>query len=234
VGVVVNSSNAVLVGGWLVADPRRLNTVYLNAAPDYSDLTAHTSRYVARSDDAGLTWTLVTTPTMMPALTTFAVSSDPHVGAVLVGQTLDKGVPADRRWLSINEGHTWATTNCPGDVAGVCPRFTVDNVFGAGSSYGFVRNGVYRFQGGHPATQKLTLSSPLPFRTDQLFAVGAGTHAGDPIYLLGRGGHGQVHGLLYRSLDEGKSWQMMSLILLAHLTPACPPPLLPNPCENSA
>ena len=96
---------------------------------------------------------------------------------------------------------------CPGDLHGACPVFIVVNVFGDGAAYGFVRNGTYRFHGGGRAEVRLRLSSHLPFKTATLIDVGAGTRAGDPIYLLGRGVRGHVHGFLYRSTDGGRGWQ---------------------------
>jgi hypothetical protein len=99
---------------------------------------------------------------------------------------------------------------CPGDAGGACPRFTVDEALGVGASYGFVRDGIYPFHGAGSAGARLSLSDRLPFHhTADLIDVAAGTHAGDPVYLLGQGVSGNVHGLLYRSSDGGKSWQRL-------------------------
>lgn len=197
--------------GALVADLARVNTVYANVLSAATDPMS--PAYVARSDDAGLHWSLVMTPTA-PPLRTFSVSTDPHEGTQLVGQTQDKDVPADRRYLSRDEGRTWRVATCPGDLDGACPAFTLDNVFGAGASYGFVRDGVYRFHGGGRAEARLRIvSARLPARTADLIDVGGGTQAGEPVYLLARGVTGMQHGLLYRSLDGGHSWQPLPVAL---------------------
>lgn len=197
-------------GSWggLVADPVRPNTVYANIT-NYLPLTQTVPAYVARSDDAGLHWSVVMTPTASPPLQTFTVTSDPHEGTLLVGRTQDTGVPADRRYLSADAGRSWRIATCPGDWQGVCPAVTVDHVFGAGASYGFVANGVYRFHGGGPAVARQHLGAPLPFTTAALLDVGAGHHAGDPLYALARGVRGPEHGLLYRSSDGGHTWQRL-------------------------
>jgi hypothetical protein len=115
-------------------------------------------------------------------------------------------VPLDRRYLSADAGRTWRPARCPGDLNGSCPAFTVDSVFGAGASYGFVHDGIYSFQDGGSAGGRLRISDRLPFRTSDLLDVGAGNLAGDPIYALARGTQGVDHGLLYRSIDGGRTW----------------------------
>jgi hypothetical protein len=142
-------------------------------------------------------------------LKTFTISTNPQEGPLLVGRTHDAGVPADRRYLSGDEGRSWRVATCPGDLHGACPAFIVVNVFGNGAAYGFVRNGIYRFHRGGRAEVRLRLSGRLPVKTAALIDVGAGTRAADPIYLLGRGVRGYVHGLLYRSTDAGKGWQRL-------------------------
>ena len=149
------------------------------------------------------------TPTASPPLHTFVVSTDTHEGSLLVGQAQDRGVPADRRYLSADEGRTWRVATCPGDLHGVCPAFTVDNVFGAGASYAFIDNGIYRFHGGGPALARLALSDRLPFTTTTLLAVGAGQQAGAPVYALVNAARGPLHGLLYRSTDGGHTWHRL-------------------------
>lgn len=212
--------------GLLFADPTRLNTVYANVA-DYRETTngaGYTVSYLhpdfaARSDDKGVHWTMVMTPTVSPSLQTFTISGDPHEGSLLVGRTADAGVPADRRYLSGDAGATWTGATCPGDAGGTCPALTVDNVFGAGAAYGFVHDGIYPFHEGGAAGARLGISSNLPFHTADLIDVGAGTRAGDPVYLLGQGVRANVHGLLYRSTDGGKSWQALPAGVLPNLAP---------------
>ena len=140
-------------------------------------------------------------------------------------------MPADRRYLSLDEGRTWRAAACPGDLHGLCPTFTVENVFGAGASYGFVHDGVYRFHGGGPAGARLALSARLPFSTAALIDVGAGMHAGDPIYLLGHGTSGGMHNLLYRSMDGGRHWQRLLMSAFPLPAPGCAPAIL---CQATA
>lgn len=202
--------------GALVADLMSLDTVYANVSDyrEYTNAAGYTVTYLhsdvaARSDDKGLHWSIVMTPTASPPLTNFTVSSDPREDGLLVGRTTDRSVPADRRYLSGDGGRTWTSAACPGDAGGACPGFTVDNVFGACAAYGFVRDGIYPFHGRGAAGGRLAISKNLPVHTADLIGVGAGAHPGDPVYLLGSGVRGNVHGLLYRGTDAGKSWQTL-------------------------
>jgi len=207
-----DSPSSCPAGGPLVADPTRADTVYINVYQDTTPLS------VLRSDDAGLSWTTVTTPTHAPPLASFEVSAAPYLGAPLIGRTADAGVPADRRWRSTDRGHTWTPITCAGDLAGVCPTYTVDNTFGAGASYAFIHDGVYRYTQDGPAATRLPISDALPARTADLLAVQAGLHYGNPIYLLTSQTDGNVHGTLYRSADRGKTWQRLAVATLAHLS----------------
>jgi len=189
----------------LVADPTHVDMVY--AVSDQGN--------VLRSDDACAHWT---TPRPAPARD-FTLLFDPHEGTSLVGQTRASGTPADRRYLSDDGGRTWRTALCPGALNGACPTFSVDNVFGAGAAYGFVNDGVYRFVGGGPAQSRLAVSNRVPARTSDILAVGGGARAGDPLYLLRTGVAGNVHGVLFRSLDAGRSWTQLSVGALPNLTP---------------
>ena len=204
----------------IVGDPRHAATVYANITDYPSEAQAgHPLRAYAaiRSTDDGRTWARMNPPAARPPLQTFGVSPDAHVGTQLVGRTQDRSVPADRRYLSRDEGRTWRVVTCPGNVRGQCPTFTVDNIFGAGAAYGFVpaspdgrvRSGVYRFHGGGPGETRLTLSARLPVRVEDLLDVQAGHTAGDPIYLLSSGVRGTMHGLLWRSADGGRTWQRL-------------------------
>jgi len=199
----------------IVGDPLHAATIYANITDYPSEAQAGhpLQSYAAiRSTDDGRTWTLLSPPAARPPLRTFSVSTDAHVGTQLVGRTQDRSVPADRRYLSRDEGRTWQAATCPGDVRGQCPTYTVDNVFGAGASYGFVhaspdgrvRSGVYRFHGSGAAVARLALSARLPVRVEDLLDVQAGHSAGDPIYLLSNGDSGT---LLWRSTDGGRTWQ---------------------------
>jgi hypothetical protein len=198
--------------GGLVADPVHVNTLYAHIVN--VDTPSRTPAFVARSEDAGLHWSQVMTPTATPPLHSFRVSTDAHAGTALVGRTDDPNVPADRRYLSDDAGRTWRPTTCPGDLQGRCPSFIVDNVFGAGASYAFTAQGIYRFHGGGPAETRLPLSDRLPVPISSLMDVEAGRHVGDPVYLLARGVRNGVQGVLYRSTDAGQSWQRLALGVL--------------------
>ena len=173
-----------------------------------------------RSEDAGLTWTRVATPTEILPLHSFSVATDRHEPGLIIATTSDAAVPTDRRYLSADRGRTWRAATCPGDLRGVCPAFTVDNVFGAGASYAFFPSGIYRFQAAGPALDRLAISDQLPAPIGQLIDVQAGSRAGDPVYLLARGQQGHVQGLLYRNTDGGHSWQ--GLLRDVSLSPTAP------------
>jgi hypothetical protein len=198
--------------GGLVADPVHENTLYANIVN--LDTGRSTPAFVTRSEDAGLHWSRVMTPTASPPLHTFRVSTDTHAGTALVGRTDDPEVPADRRYLSDNAGRTWRPTTCPGDLQGSCPTFIVDNVFEAGASYAFTAQGIYRFHDGGPAETRLAISDRLPVPISSLMDVEAGRHVGDPVYLLARSVRDRVQGVLYRSTDAGQSWQRLALGVL--------------------
>jgi len=199
----------------LVVDPQRPDRVYANVLGSTS-----ATAYAARSEDAGVTWTVVMTPTATPALKSFAVNTDPHAPGMLVGRTHEPGVSMDRIYLSGDHGRTWRPSACPGDLRGACPRFIVDNAFGAGRSYGFFADGLHAFRGSGSSGARLAISDHLPIPAQSLIDVGAGTHAGDPIYLLGKGTSSTVHGLLYRSGDGGASWQRLSAGTFPNVAPA--------------
>lgn len=203
-GLSVELSEQVL--GPLVADPRHLNTVYSNMYT-VAEAQPEVFQAVIRSDDAGAHWTAVISPTASPPLQSFKVGVDPHEGRLLVGYPGGPGVPGDRIYLSKDEGNTWHAATCPGDLHGQCPSFTVDNVFGAGASYAFVGDGVYRFHGGGRAEKRLPLSATLPFRVADLLDVSAGTRFGDPIYVLANGTRGALRARLWRGTDGGRHWQ---------------------------
>lgn len=207
----------VLADIMIVGDLIHAATVYANIT-DYPGESQPLQSYAAiRSTDGGRTWARMNPPRARLPLRSFGVSTDAHVGTQLVGRTQDRSVPADRRYLSRDEGRTWRVTTCPGDVRGQCPTYTVDNVFGAGAAYGFVpaspdgrvRGGIYRFHGAGPAVARLALSDHLPVRLTDLIDVQAGTRAGDPIYLLSSEVRGTLHGALYRSADRGTTWQRL-------------------------
>ena len=169
-----------------------------------------------RSEDAGETWTAAITPTDHPALTDYAIATDSLLPGLLVASTTTKGIPSDRRYASADQGRTWKTTTCPGDLAGVCPRFVVQNAFGAGSNYGFYADGVRGFQGTRPAAGILPISRALPVPISHLIGVFAGRSAGDPVYLLVKGSPGHQ---LFRSLDGGSTWQALGGDLLPNEAP---------------
>ncbi|MDB5059169.1 MAG: Ig domain protein group 1 domain protein [Chloroflexi bacterium] len=171
----------------LVDDPQHPNTLFANTNP------------MVRSEDGGLTWTAIITPTTTPALDTFAVRYDPAAGGLLEGFSHDAGVPKDRVFLSSDAGRTWTAAPCPGDHQGHCPSITLHDVFGAGANYAVFPDGVYAFLGAGPAGARLTLSTAWPFSTAQIKDMqGTGRSA----YALLK------DGALWASSDRGHSWRL--------------------------
>lgn len=204
-----------VVGG-LVADPAHANTVYANYSPCPLADPDTDIALVARSQDGGARWTVLPVP---PGLKNFWVYTDPHEPGLLVGATSDTGVPADRRYLSGDQGRSWRVAACPGDLHGTCPRAVVDQVFGAGRSYAFFKSGVYAFTGGGPAGARLALSDRLPVPAASIVDAQAGSRPGDPVYLLSNRANGPVHGSLYRSADGGATWHLLPAGVLPTVAP---------------
>jgi len=123
-------------------------------------------------------WAVVARPRARPSLRTFSVATDPHEAGLLVGRTQDPSVPPDRVYLSTDHGRTWRAAACPGVLRGSCPAAAIDGAFGAGASYAFVGDGLYRFHGAGPATARLPLSARLPVRSSAVAAVTGGPRPG--------------------------------------------------------
>jgi hypothetical protein len=217
----------------IVADPSAVSVAYLGLAMPVNGAPADVPTVWARSEDAGSTWHFLTPPAgpafrLYPTLpnqpyTSLSLYADPHLPMRIVAQLTGKGIPAVRRYVSADHGRTWKAINCPGDLRGECPVYTLDNVFGAGHAYGFYTDGVHAFTGAGPAGPRLALSNRLPCKTSALIDVGGGHTAGAPAYLLCQdpavplatppaGEHWtldqnpSLSGILYRSSDGGKSW----------------------------
>ena len=89
----------------ITADPLLPHTVYDNLGI----LNAHyvPVRFGAvRSDDAGMSWTTIISPTVTPALRTFAIHTSPRLPGTLIGQTADKAIAPDVRYYSDDSGQT--------------------------------------------------------------------------------------------------------------------------------
>ena len=154
------------------------------------------------------------------------LSVDPHLpGAIVLRAQHVTGVPADRRWLSLDHGTTWKQIACPGALRGTCPAYTLDNVFGPGKAYGIYADGLHAFAGAGPAGLRLALSDRLPCRGADVLDAGGGARAGDPAYLLCQASKEQRTklsamlpvrsdtsrvGTLYRSADAGASWRKLN------------------------
>ena len=192
----------------LVADPTRANTVYAN----YTDCDYNSTSLVASSQDGGVNWTMLSVP---DGLQTFVVHTDSHEPGLLVGTTEDQGIPADRIYLSRDQGQTWSASTCPGQLHGICPIAVVDNVFGAGQSYAFLQSGIYAFKRSGPARARLAISTRLPVPASRIDDARAGSHLGDPIYLLGNTADGN-HTYLYRSTNSGVTWKALPVRTLPH------------------
>ncbi|HWE64868.1 MAG TPA: hypothetical protein VHB98_24405 [Chloroflexota bacterium] len=190
----------------LVDTPQQPATVYAITSP------------VMRSEDAGLTWTTVVTPTAVPALKHFAVRYDPSAGSLLEGFTDDAGVPKDRVFFSSDQGRTWTSGTCAGDHHGACPTIMLQNVLGAGASYAVFKDGIYAFHGTGPAGARLALTAGWPFPLAQIEDMQSGTHAGDPVYVRLRDGR------VYGSADSGHSWRLLDAGHLPTSKPVTPVP----------
>jgi hypothetical protein len=172
----------------------------------------------SRSEDGGLTWTAVALPATTPPLKDFALRYNPATGGLLEGVTDDPGVPADRIFLSSDQGRTWAAAICPGAFAGRCTSFVLQNVFGAGARYAVYPSGIYAFHGAGPAQTRLALGAGRPFALTDVASVQSGLQMGDPLYILLKSG------AVYRSADAGKTWRNLDAGVLPTGKPATPPP----------
>jgi hypothetical protein len=189
----------------LVVDPIHTDTVYAN-------LSGSDGGFAARSDDAGLTWTALVTPTAVPALASYAVASDPRAPGLLEAHATN--INEGRRDLifqSSDQGRSWRDAQCPGDLDWVCPTLTLANLFGNGHNYALFSDGIHAFDGTGPSGPRLALSDNLPMKPGEIKDIEGGSHMGDPIYLEGSGKIGSVDGVLYRSTDAGSTWQKLPI-----------------------
>ena len=185
-----------------VPDVRDPTTIYANLQ------TLANDQYIpvgAVRSEHGRPWAVFARPRARPPLRTFSVATDPHEAGLLVGRTQDPSVPPDRVYLSADHGRTWRAAACPGVLRGSCPAATTDDAFGAGASYAFVDDGLYRFHGAGPATARL----PVPSRA--IAAVTGGPRPGDPVYLTLKGPPGAGDTVFYRTLDAGRTWQRIAV-----------------------
>ncbi len=137
----------------------------------------------------------------------------------MVGQAMadmQARLEAMRRWLDTDKRCQWPdqqryevlrATRCPGNLGGTCPAFTVDNAFGTGASYAFVRDGIYHVHDAGPAEGRLAIGAHLPFRVGSVVAVGSGSHASDPVFVA-------TGDRLYRTLNAGRTWAVLSVACL--------------------
>ena len=212
-------------------DPLARDVVYLGLGYDDPTLPI----LWVRSADGGRTWHRLQLPVSngpdpgptvnyadYPAL---PLSIDTHLpGAIVLRGTHVAGIPADRRWSSLDHGATWKRTVCPGDLRGACPAYSLDNVFGANRAYGLYADGLHAFAGAGPAGSRLVLSDRLPCHGADVLDAGSGSRTGDPAYLLCQASKGQRTrlsallpvrsdtsrvGTLYRSTDSGASWRKL-------------------------
>jgi hypothetical protein len=188
------------------ADPATYIAVDTRITPDpILSSTVYANMKVAlRSDDAGKTWTTIISPTVTPILKSFAVQTNPILPGALIGQTTDKAIAPDVRYYSDDSAQTWTTGTCPGDLRGFCPTITIGAAFGAGYSYAFTPSGIYPFVGRGPAEARLAISDRLPVPSTTITDAQAGSHPGDPIFIL-------AGGQVYRSMDAGESWRLLTV-----------------------
>jgi len=190
-----------------VPDARVPTTVYVNLL----NINDYNRPAGAVRSERGRVWAVVARPRARPPLRTFSVATDPHEAGLLVGRTQDAGMPPDRVYLSADHGRTWRAAACPGVLRGSCPAATIDNAFGAGASYAFVGDGLYRFHGAGPALARLPLSARLPVPSRAIAAVTGGPRPGDPVYLTLKGPSGAGDTVFYRTLDAGRTWQRIAV-----------------------
>jgi photosystem II stability/assembly factor-like uncharacterized protein len=188
----------------ITADPIMSSTVYVNLGFTDSNYHPHSAGAV-RSDDAGATWTTIISPTVTPALRSFAIHTNPLLPGTLIGQTADKAIAPDVRYYSDDSGHTWATGACIGDLHGSCPSITIGSAFGAGYSYAFTNGGIYPFTGRGGAGARLAISDRLPVPASTISDTQAGAHPGNPVFIL-------AGGQVYRSGDSGQTWRLLTVI----------------------
>jgi len=179
----------------LVPDPRSAGGVFANAGS-----------YVAFSPKDGSNWRWVTAP---PKVTHFSVSRDPAVRGGLIATSQDKQFPADRRWYLTNGGTTWTAGVCAGAYRGVCPRATVASAGASAPALAFNHAGVWTYLGHAGASGKASVT--LPVAPAQVLDAGGLLGAAEPLYILSSGTMGAVHGVLYRSLDGGRTWSRITL-----------------------
>ena len=190
----------------LIDDPQQPSLLYANTSPP------------SRSEDGGLTWTTVTTPTATPPLDTFALRDDPALGgSLLEGITNSAGVQKGRVFLSSDRGRTWSMGICPGGHAGTCPKIVLQEVFGAGALYAVYADGIYPFHGSGPAEARLAPGAGRPFTLDAVADMQGGSRMGDPIYARLKSGR------LYRSADAGRIWNLLAAGTLPTAKPAAFP-----------
>ena len=211
------SGNVNAIAGSVVADARHRDTVYSGLIPLRVD--ASWPSLWARTEDAGRTWHLVANPPgsqvsprvrggmgLMPA--GFTLGTDAHLPGLLVARVPAAPAPTRHRYVSADAGRTWRPLTCPGALHDACPIAVVDNAFGAGRSYGFYADGVHAFAGAGPAGARLPgLSDCLPTAPGSIVGAQGGARAGDPVYVLARGGDRLQ---LFRSIDGGRSWRRVT------------------------
>ena len=158
----------------VVADPALPDTIYANMTGS--------SPFVARTDNLGMAWTPVITPTTVPALASFAVSTNPNEPGLLVATATDGSQPADQVFASrAIRAEPGGLPSCPGEWHGNCPALTVRAGLTTGQSLAFFPDGVHAFMDHGPSGPRLPLSDHLPVPVAQITSVTSGTQPGDPI-----------------------------------------------------
>ena len=211
------SGDIELLAGSVLADARHRDTVYTGLTP--LRVSASWPSLWTRTEDAGRTWHLVADPpgsqvssgirgSPDPVPVGFTLYTDAHLPSLLVARVPAAPAPARHRYVSADAGRTWRSLTCPGALRGTCPLAAVDNAFGSGRSYGIYADGIHAFRGACLAGARLPgINDRLPAAPGSIVGLQGGTRAGDPVYVLARGG-GRLQ--LFRSADEGQIWHRVT------------------------
>ncbi len=157
------------------------------------------------SVDDGSSWHQVQLPTGLN-VANLQIGTDPHLpGQLLLYPVWGSGPATPYIYGTMDGGSTWRHVACPGVLDGTCPKAVITNTLGDRQSFGLYADGFHAFTGAGPAGQRLAVSGNLPLPPQDIRALAAGSHVGDPIFLLGST-IATEPGLVYESTDGARHW----------------------------